>query len=250
MKFSRLAVAVGLCAVALVGCDQKQSATTSTSAKLDSKAQQASYGLGLQIGSNLLATPIDGLSVEAIALGIDDALAGKESRLSQEQLDEALQFALDRAAEKQNALNDAAAKKGQEFLAENAKKDSVKTTDSGLQYEVLTAKDSGASPKATDSVTVHYTGKLLDGSVFDSSVERGTPATFFLRQVIPGWTEGLQLMKVGERYQFFIPADLAYGASSPTPAIPANSTLIFEVELLDIPSQKSAAAKEQAPAAE
>jgi FKBP-type peptidyl-prolyl cis-trans isomerase len=122
---------------------------------------------------------------------------------------------------------------GEAFLAANAKKDGVITTPSGLQYMVIKS-GTGDSPKATDTVTVHYTGTLIDGTVFDSSVQRGTPASFPVNQVIPGWTEALQLMKVGDKWKLFIPANLAYGPQSPGAQIPANSMLIFEVELLGI----------------
>jgi FKBP-type peptidyl-prolyl cis-trans isomerase FklB len=119
------------------------------------------------------------------------------------------------------------------FLAANAKKDGVTTTASGLQYTVIKS-GTGTSPKATDQVKVHYTGTTIDGNVFDSSVQRGQPAVFPVNAVIPGWVEALQLMKVGDKWQLFIPARLAYGENSPSPAIPANSVLIFEVELIDI----------------
>jgi FKBP-type peptidyl-prolyl cis-trans isomerase FklB len=122
---------------------------------------------------------------------------------------------------------------GEKFLAENAKKDGVKTTASGLQYKVIKS-GTGESPKLTDTVKVHYHGTLIDGTVFDSSVERGEPISFPVQGVIPGWVEALQLMKVGDKWQLFIPAKLAYGAQSPSPKIGANSTLIFEVELLGI----------------
>lgn len=122
---------------------------------------------------------------------------------------------------------------GEAFLAENAKKPGVVTTPSGLQYMVMKS-GTGDSPKATDSVTVHYHGTLIDGTVFDSSVQRGVPATFPVNGVIPGWVEALQMMKVGDKWKLFIPANLAYGAQSPGPGIPANSVLIFEVELLSI----------------
>jgi len=133
----------------------------------------------------------------------------------------------------QNATPAATADAGEAFLAANAKKDGVTTTASGLQYKVIKS-GTGASPKASDQVKVHYTGTTIDGKVFDSSVQRGQPAVFGVSQVIPGWTEALQLMKVGDKWQLFIPAKLAYGPQSPSPAIPPNSVLIFEVELLDI----------------
>jgi len=122
---------------------------------------------------------------------------------------------------------------GAAFLAANAKKDGVVTTASGLQYKVIKS-GTGESPKKSDTVKVHYTGTLIDGTVFDSSVQRGEPAVFPVGAVIPGWVEALQLMKVGDKWQLVIPANLAYGENSPSPAIPANSVLIFEVELLDI----------------
>jgi FKBP-type peptidyl-prolyl cis-trans isomerase FklB len=130
-------------------------------------------------------------------------------------------------------LNEESAKAGKTFLAENGKREGVVTTDSGLQYEVLTKAD-GAQPKATDVVTVHYEGKLTDGSVFDSSIQRGSPIDLPVNGVIPGWVEGLQLMHVGEKYKLYIPSELAYGEQSPTPAIPANAVLVFELELLSI----------------
>jgi FKBP-type peptidyl-prolyl cis-trans isomerase FklB len=152
---------------------------------------------------------------------------------------EAFGFLQARAQERMSALNDEAAKAGADFLVENAKRDGVQTTESGLQYEVV-KKAEGAQPKVSDVVSVHYQGTLVDGSVFDSSIERGEPVEFPVGGVIPGWVEGLQLMKVGEKYKFYIPSELAYGAQSPTPAIPANSTLVFEVELLDIVGQPAA----------
>jgi FKBP-type peptidyl-prolyl cis-trans isomerase FklB len=122
---------------------------------------------------------------------------------------------------------------GEAFLAENAKKEGVTTTASGLQYKVLKS-GMGESPKVSDTVKVHYQGTLIDGTIFDSSIQRGEPISFPVNAVIPGWTEALQLMKVGDKWQLFIPARLAYGDQSPSPAIPANSVLIFEVELLGI----------------
>lgn len=134
---------------------------------------------------------------------------------------------------KPEASTSAKADAGETFLAENAKKEGVKTTASGLQYKVINS-GTGASPKATDMVKVHYHGTLIDGTVFDSSVQRGEPISFPVSGVIPGWVEALQLMKVGDKWQLYIPARLAYGENSPTPAIPPNSVLLFEVELLGV----------------
>ena len=145
--------------------------------------------------------------------------------------------------EKQKAISEAKAEtniaEGEKFLAENAEREGVTVTDSGLQYEVMSEGD-GASPTAEDTVTVHYKGTLLDGTEFDSSYSRGEPATFPLSRVIPGWTEGVQLMKVGSKFKFFIPSELAYGERS-TGKITPNSTLVFEVELLDVASAEGAA---------
>jgi FKBP-type peptidyl-prolyl cis-trans isomerase len=128
------------------------------------------------------------------------------------------------------------ATEGAQFLATNATAEGVVTTESGLQYRVVTEGD-GPKPTASDTVTVHYTGKFLDGTTFDSSVDRGQPVSFPLDAVIPGWTEGLQLMPVGSTYEFWIPSDLAYGAAGRAPAIPPNATLYFQVQLLGIPGQ-------------
>ncbi|MDY7218675.1 FKBP-type peptidyl-prolyl cis-trans isomerase [Denitrificimonas sp. JX-1] len=227
MKLHHLAASVAVLTLALVGCDNKS--------ELKTPAQKASYGIGLSVGKSLSSEGMDDLDAQAVALGIEDALKD-EQRVADEELMEAFSFLQERAQERMAALNDETARAGADFLVENAKRDGVKTTESGLQYEVL-EDASGAQPKLNDSVSVHYHGTLIDGSVFDSSIDRGEPIEFPVGAVIPGWVEGLQLMNVGAKYKFYIPSDLAYGAQSPSPAIPANSTLIFEVELLDIPSQ-------------
>ncbi len=229
MKLHRLAASVAVLTLVLAGCDN----TAAVSSDLKTPAQKASYGIGLSMGKNLSQEGMDDLDSQAVALGIEDALAKKDQRLSDDELMEAFSFLQARAQERMSALNDAAAKAGADFLAENAKRDGVQTTESGLQYEVI-KKAEGAQPKVSDVVSVHYQGTLVDGSVFDSSIERGEPVEFPVGGVIPGWVEGLQLMSVGEKFKFYIPSELAYGAQSPTPAIPANSTLVFEVELLDI----------------
>lgn len=239
MKLHRLAASVAVLSLVLAGCDNK----AADNAELKTPAQKASYGIGLSMGKNLSQEGMDDLDSQAVALGIEDALAKKDQRLTDEELMEAFGFLQARAQERMSALNDAAAKAGADFLAENAKREGVQTTESGLQYEVI-KKAEGAQPKVSDVVSVHYQGTLVDGSVFDSSIERGEPVEFPVGGVIPGWVEGLQLMKVGEKYKFYIPSELAYGAQSPTPAIPANSTLVFEVELLDIVGQPAAATAE------
>lgn len=229
MKLHRLAASVAVLTLVLAGCDNQ----AAVSSDLKTPAQKASYGIGLSMGKNLSQEGMDDLNSQAVALGIEDALTGKEQRLSDDELMEAFSFLQARAEERMSALNDQAAKAGVAYLAENAQREGVTTTESGLQYEVITAAE-GAQPKISDVVRVHYEGTLVDGTVFDSSIQRGEPVEFPVGGVIPGWVEGLQLMSVGEKYKFFIPSDLAYGAQSPTPAIPANSTLVFEVELLDI----------------
>jgi len=227
MKQHRLAAAVALVGLVLAGCDSQ------TSVELETPAQKASYGIGLNMGKSLAQEGMDDLDSKAVAQGIEDAVGKKEQRLKDDELAEAFAFLQKRAEERMAAMNEEAAKAGKKFLEENGKREGVVTTESGLQYEVL-KKAEGEQPKATDVVSVHYEGKLTDGSVFDSSIERGTPIELPVSGVIPGWVEGLQLMHVGEKYKLYIPSELAYGEQSPTPAIPANSVLVFELELLQI----------------
>lgn len=228
MKQHRLAAAVALVGLVLAGCDSQTSEIT-----LETPAQKASYGIGLNMGKSLAQEGMDDLDSNAVAQGIEDAIGKKEQRLKDEELIEAFAFLQKRAEERMVALNEESSKAGKKFLEDNAKREGVTTTASGLQYEVVTKAD-GAQPKATDVVTVHYEGKLTDGSVFDSSVERGSPIDLPVSGVIPGWVEGLQLMHVGEKYKLYIPSELAYGEQSPTPAIPANSVLVFDLELIAI----------------
>lgn len=240
MKYHRLAAAVALVGLTLAGCDSQ---TAKPETVLDTPAQKASYGIGLNMGRSLAQEGMDDLSAAAVALGIEDALAKKEQRLSDEQLMEAFSFLQNRAEERMAAISDKNAEDGRKFLEENGKRDGVITTESGLQYEVL-KKASGARPKMDDVVSVHYEGTLIDGTVFDSSIKRGSPVDLPVGGVIPGWVEGLQLMQVGEKYKFFIPSELAYGPQSPSPLIPSNSVLIFELELLEIRALDEAAASE------
>lgn len=226
MTFLKSAPAVVLGALLLAGCGQGDSV------KLENHLDQASYGVGLNIGRQLAQEDV-AINADAVAAGIRDALADAEPRISEETIAAAFDKVREEQIRKQEALADEVAKAGEEFLAENAKRDGVKVTESGLQYEVITSGN-GAKPSASDTVRVHYHGTLTDGSVFDSSVERGQPAEFPVGGVIRGWVEALQLMSVGDKWKLTIPADLAYGARSPSPRIPANSVLVFEVELLEI----------------
>jgi len=199
----------------------------------DDKAKE-SYSVGYQFGQNLKKLETD-LDAEVLSAAIRDALSGKEARLSDEEMRAAVASLQEKTmAAMQASMKEKAQKnlaEGEKFLAENKTKEGVKTTDSGLQYKVL-EEGEGPSPKAGDTVTVHYRGTLVDGTEFDSSYQRGEPATFPLTGVIPGWTEALQLMKKGSKWVLYIPADLAYGERGAGNRIPPNSTLIFEVEMI------------------
>lgn len=197
---------------------------------IDDKHKKASYGLGMLLASNIKTQGADSLEAEAIAAGINDTFQGKETKLTQEEAGMIVQtYMMGVMERKTTALKEA----GQKFLDDNKKKAGVTVTSSGLQYEVVKA-GSGKTPGANDQVTVHYTGKLVDGTVFDSSVERNEPATFGVSDVIPGWTEALQLMKEGDKWIVYLPYDLAYGERGAGQDIPPYSTLIFEVELLKV----------------
>ena len=189
-----------------------------------------SYALGLGIGQQLKSMNIENFSVEDFAKSVSDVIEGRKPAFSHQEAQAMLQDFFQKK-QKQEAQQAIAA--GKSYLDENAKKPGVNVTKSGLQYEVLT-EGSGKSPKATDTVRCHYEGRLLDGSVFDSSYRRGTPADFGLNQVIPGWTEGVQLMKEGAKFRFTIPYLLAYGEQGAGSSIPPFSTLIFDVELIKV----------------
>ncbi|HEY2808863.1 MAG TPA: FKBP-type peptidyl-prolyl cis-trans isomerase [Steroidobacteraceae bacterium] len=199
-----------------------------TAAKADTAARSTSYSLGVSMGDQLRAGGVaaDAVNSTQLAQGLRDVLSGKTTFNDADRANIAklIQGGLAAQAE----VNHKAAAK---FLAENGKKTDVVTTASGLQYRVL-APGAGASPKPTDEVTVNYTGKLLDGTEFDSSYKRGEPAKFQLNHVIPGWSEGVGLMKAGAKYELFVPPSMAYDLRSPTPAIPPGSMLIFTVELM------------------
>jgi len=212
-------------------------ATAQEKVELKEARQKSSYAIGMDIGSNFKKQDLD-IDMKALAAGIADTVAGKPQLTDAEAKAALNEFRTQMMAKMETKQKVDAEKNtiaGETFLAANAKKEGVKTTASGLQYKVLKAGDGkGKTPKSNDTVKVHYHGTLVDGSVFDSSVERGEPAIFPVDQVIPGWTEVLQLMKEGDKWQVYIPGKLAYGAQSPSPKIGPNSTLIFDVELLSI----------------
>lgn len=194
---------------------------------------KASYGIGRQMGEQLAANPFEGVVNSAVAAGLIDALEGKESTVSRADLEAAFGVISQRMQEVQAAKAKELAGAGEAFLTENAKKAGITTTASGLQYEVITQGE-GAKPTATSRVKTHYHGTLIDGTVFDSSYDRGQPIDFAVNGVIAGWTEALQLMPVGSKWRLYVPYNLAYGERGAGAAIGPFSTLIFDVELLDI----------------
>ncbi|VFS52157.1 FKBP-type 22 kDa peptidyl-prolyl cis-trans isomerase [Moellerella wisconsensis] len=199
----------------------------------DSIEAQASYGIGLQIGQQLLESGLEGLEPEAILAGLTDAMEGNMPSVPVEALHNALREIHERADAVRTEKQKSMAVEGQKFLEENQKRDDVTITESGLQFSVINQGE-GAIPARTDRVRVHYTGRLIDGTVFDSSVQRGQPAEFPVSGVIPGWIEALTLMPVGSKWELYIPSELAYGERGAGASIPPFSTLVFEVELLEI----------------
>jgi FKBP-type peptidyl-prolyl cis-trans isomerase FklB len=225
----RLIICLGAFCIGSIGLAQDKP-------QLKDQKDKASYSIGYDIGETFKKQNVE-LNPDTLFGGLKDALAGKEAALTKEDREKTLQAFQKEMMEKQIAASKEAATKdaaeGEKFLAENKKKDGVKTTASGLQYKVL-KEGSGASPKETDTVVTNYKGTLLDGTEFDSSYKRNEPASFPVNRVIKGWTEALQLMKPGAKYQLFIPASLAYGERGAGQLIGPNATLIFEVELLNI----------------
>ena len=243
--------------VALQACDQKESepaaeveaaptaTATATTAGLETSEQRLSYGIAYGLGQRMKA---DGVPLDAAAFGVglSDALSGTDPRLTEEEIATEMQAYQEKAAAEHEAaqavVGEANLAASAAFLAENATKEGVVVTDSGLQYEIVT-EGTGAKPTAEDTVEVHYRGTLVDGTEFDSSYGRGETVTFGVSQVIPGWTEALQLMPVGSKWKLAIPSDLAYGAGGAGQVIGPNSALVFEVELIAIPDQAEAAAE-------
>ena len=232
----RLIICLGAVCIASLGLAQDKP-------QLKDQKDKASYSIGYDIGETFKKQKID-LNTDAFIAGLKEALGGKEAAMSKEEREKTLQAFQKEMMEKQIAASKEAATKnqaeGEKFLTENKKKDGVKTTESGLQYKVL-KEGSGPSPKETDTVVTNYRGTLIDGTEFDSSYKRNEPASFPVNRVIKGWTEALQLMKPGAKYQLFIPSTLAYGERGAGQLIGPNATLIFEVELLSIKPPEPAA---------
>lgn len=203
----------------------------------EKQLDRLSYALGLSMGNNFRSSGINELNVEDFSDGVAAVFYGSQPKMSYDEAKEVIRVFFTELEEKQKAeaakMADVNKAAGEEFLAKNGARAEVKTLPSGLQYEVIT-EGNGAQPTAADQVEVHYTGRLIDGTVFDSSVDRGVPATFGVTQVIPGWVEALQLMKAGSKWRLFIPSALAYGPQGAGPVIGPNATLIFDVELLKV----------------
>lgn len=205
------------------------------SKQFESLEQKASYGVGINMGSQLLNQIFEGMDIDAVAEGVKDAFNRAQLAIPQAEIEEAFAHITKIMQAKQAEFSKQAAEAGRLYLEENEKKEGVKVTDSGLQYEILT-EGSGEKPSATSTVRTHYHGTLIDGTVFDSSYDRGQPAEFAVNGVIAGWTEALQMMTVGSKWKLTIPYELAYGEQGAGGAIGPYSTLVFDVELLEIVS--------------
>lgn len=205
-------------------------AKTNLPAKLANNVDSVSYSIGVNVGSGLRSQNLSNANLNALMKGLEQALKGQPTQLNNEQATSVIQGFFQKQV---TAKADANKKVGDQFLEENKKKPGIITTASGLQYQVMTA-GTGTKPTASDTVRTHYTGRLIDGTVFDSSVERGEPIEFPVSGVIQGWVEALQLMPVGSKWKLFIPSQLAYGERGAGPQIGPNSTLVFDIELLDI----------------
>jgi FKBP-type peptidyl-prolyl cis-trans isomerase FklB len=221
-----------LCTTAIVGsCDaQKDAVNNNDNMELKTELDSVSYGIGVNIGKSLANQGMEALNTDAIAQAMSDVLGGSELKMTEEECMQIVTGYMQAAeAQKSQGVIEA----GKKFLEENGKRSTVVTLTSGLQYEIMT-EGNGPKPTATDKVKTHYHGTLLNGDVFDSSVDRGEPISFPVNGVIKGWTEALQLMPVGSKWKLFIPYDLAYGERGAGAQIGPFSTLIFEVELIDI----------------
>ncbi|ABA88033.1 peptidylprolyl cis-trans isomerase, FKBP-type [Syntrophotalea carbinolica DSM 2380] len=233
-------MSISLAAVAMVltigGCSGKEQAVV----KMESLQDKVSYGIGLRIGRDFKAQQVE-LSTDLLMKGIEDGLAGTEPLLTDDEIRETMvAFQKEMVAKEKTRLEEATVKnaeEGKKYLEDNAKKEGVQTLPSGLQYKVIT-EGTGKQPAAEDMVKVHYRGTLVDGTEFDSSYARKEPAELRVGGVIPGWTEALQLMKEGSKWQLVLPPELAYGERGAGPRIGPNATLVFEVELLEVKPQE------------
>ncbi len=226
-----LAVALGLTTLTAIAADKKT--------EIKSDEQKAGYAMGFQFGINLKKKGLE-VPPDAFALGIEDALTTTQPRLPVEELQQALVTYQQKLVEEKKKQAAANSEKGDKYRAQNKKKSGVVELPSGLQYVVVT-KGNGPKPKESDTVVVHYQGTLIDGKVFDSSIQRGTPATFQLQQIIPGWKEALILMPTGSKWKVVIPPHLAYGPNGVGNSIGPNETLLFDIELMEIKKADAAA---------
>jgi len=223
---------IGAICLGLFACQ----GTTQNKTELKTMKDSVSYSIGMNIANNLKAQKIE-VDPMVVGQGMKDILDSGKTLMTEAQAQEAMMAFQNQLKEKHEAMmkeqGEKNKKDGEAFLTENKKKEGIVALPSGLQYKVIT-QGTGPKPKATDSVTVHYRGTLLDGTEFDSSIKHGKPVTFALNQVVSGWVEGIQLMPKGSKYQLFIPSELAYGPNGMGGVIPPNATLIFEIELLNI----------------
>lgn len=250
--FKRSAFALAIAAaLSITACKKTDAPKVVKAEDLKTDAQKFGYAIGVDLAKSLKPVK-DDVDIKSLEAGLDTVFAGGEPLLddaTREQIKNSVSEKLQKKQVEERAATAGKTKtEGEAFLAENAKKAGVKTTASGLQYEVLT-EGKGDAPKATDTVTVHYKGTLINGETFDSSYDRGQPVSFPLQNVIPGWTEGLQLMKPGAKYKFVIPSALAYGERGAGAKIGPNATLVFEVELISLGEPKPAAAEAKPAAA-
>lgn len=221
---------------AVVGCNDDK-AKEAVAPALQSDSERFSYSVGVLMAKDMQNKGVKDIDEKAMGLAIRDVVDGKELRLTEEQMNAALELQAKKVMEQRNTEHKAKAAEaklaGEKYLAENKTKEGVTALESGIQYKVLT-EGTGAKPSVESTVVAHYKGSLLDGSVFDSSYDRGAPATFALNRVIPGWQEVLPLMAVGSKWQVVIPAELAYGEAGAPPRIGGNETLLFDIELVEI----------------
>jgi FKBP-type peptidyl-prolyl cis-trans isomerase FklB len=262
-KYVTLAAAVLVAAVGVVGAQQSgqpaqqpaaQSAQPAApqAGKPESVQDRAAYVIGFNLGRQLKQNDINA-NADLIVKGLKDGMGGTDGLLTEQEMQETMQAfqqqVMTQQQEKQKVVGEKNKAEGEAFLAKNKERPGVKTTASGLQYEVI-KEGTGAQPKATDTVTVHYKGTLIDGTEFDSSYGKGEPATFALNQVVQGWTEGLQLMKAGSKYKFYIPAALGWGDRGAGPLIGPNAAVVFEVELISVGAPQAPEGQQPPPPAE